>query len=1064
MDYGARLMEKDILQSIKLEISRNFRLMPYERIALHKVLGIVRSEQGMRILLQDLFRGPLIRESAIGVLKDFRSDEVMKVFRELLVADISIHEKLLILDHIEMFGSEQEIGLIIDLIKGEIGNEGEPQDISLLAKAFNVIRVIGAGSDEVYGFLRMNALNTTLPDRIRSLTLIGLSSFKDIALFETLLKEENNEISWAVYRSITLLCDNLMRTADESRTEEEQLYTYIPDKEDKVILDIRVLLGKKTADFEEYDNRVKTEFLAAMLSSNHREFIIYIMKALTSSSMELVERTLYLLFANVDRLRDPDKLFRNLISLSMDTQLQNNLIVEIFESYFVTIDESRKNLLLKDKIYNYIVVTLETFFETYRKEFMITNVAEKDFPENFRIIRRYILERLTPELKNRIVYYLQHEDRANIHKLMTAIADKIPFMEAEDADDFARLVEVLYDEDPKSRELSASRIDSIDFEKRYLRNRIVRLCELIGRLGIVNAAVTLVKILNYVKKYSDEHIFNAAAKCLSELNYSYMLGELELLLSAGGEEEHRMGVRFLSQFTDQRSLNILLEYLRERVGQGDDIVLSIMQIMITRDLAANMAANQVFKDVIQNNENAEIRRLAVLCIGRCGLEPDIEYLNSLFFSFADNPSKEAVVQAIGSIISVSTTINKRAVIGFLQEYLKDPGIRVRIYACSLLVSLGNRDALKIIRDMMIIKNKGIQRDILSILGNQKSTEIAYFLISLLREDYAISGDIVAVLGLMPPDDLREIDQFVVNIFKKYESPETDLLEQKRSQQMAEDDKAIKSLSTVTSTVLIVEIAGFADMLARMNLTDISMVTEKINALIISEFAATRGVVSSIGLGVVTGYYADAVNAAQAAMNIAARLRAYNETRAAVNRIHFKIQLMTGAQKLFRDELIFPPVEVFRMAASSRLTDRIIVDDPTRSLVLLNFYCEPVPDLVFKGLIAVSGYWEMVDRVNFLSTGESILNTFIKDEQERLKRQLQLDEELKKRKIVQRSPSALAYTQAIEDVGRKLKVDLNEISKYLERRVTDREVNANVSKMLNESYKRFMLEISKIVVD
>jgi hypothetical protein len=40
----------------------------------------------------------------------------------------------------------------------------------------------------------------------------------------------------------------------------------------------------------------------------------------------------------------------------------------------------------------------------------------------------------------------------------------------------------------------------------------VRLCELIGRLGIVNAAVTLVKILNYVKKYSDEHILQRGGK------------------------------------------------------------------------------------------------------------------------------------------------------------------------------------------------------------------------------------------------------------------------------------------------------------------------------------------------------------------------------------------------------------------------------------------------------------------------------------------------------------------------------------------------------------------------
>ncbi|HPB83403.1 MAG TPA: hypothetical protein PK200_15295, partial [Spirochaetota bacterium] len=398
-------MEKDILQSIKLEISRSFKLMPYERISLHKVLGIMKSEQGFAVLLGDIYKGTIIRQSAISVLKNYDDPQVLAIFVELLGKPLGIEEKIDMLDYVGRNGGEREVPVVLDIVRDNIDENGNAADYTLVAKCMNVLSLVGRGSDEVFNFFRNMALDRGLAAEIRSLAIIGLSSFKNIPLFEELLKDDNEEIFGSVYRSIALLCNNLMREMESSRTEEEQMFTYTPEKEDKVVLEIRVLLGKMTIHFESFPNRVKAEYINAMLSSNHRELIIYAMKALTSNDSVLIERTLYLLYANVDRLRDPDKLFRNLISLSMDTDRQNKLIVEIFESYFTSLTENRKNILLTDKIFNYIIVTLETFFETYRKEFMVTSVAEKDFPENFRRIRHYILERLTPELKNRIVYY-----------------------------------------------------------------------------------------------------------------------------------------------------------------------------------------------------------------------------------------------------------------------------------------------------------------------------------------------------------------------------------------------------------------------------------------------------------------------------------------------------------------------------------------------------------------------------------------------------------------------------------------------------------------------------------
>jgi hypothetical protein len=52
----------------------------------------------------------------------------------------------------------------------------------VLLHAFNVLRAIGGGSDEVKIFLETTALNKKLTESIRALAIISLSAFKDIVV------------------------------------------------------------------------------------------------------------------------------------------------------------------------------------------------------------------------------------------------------------------------------------------------------------------------------------------------------------------------------------------------------------------------------------------------------------------------------------------------------------------------------------------------------------------------------------------------------------------------------------------------------------------------------------------------------------------------------------------------------------------------------------------------------------------------------------------------------------------------------------------------------------------
>ncbi|MGV7927982.1 MAG: hypothetical protein AB2L13_03585 [Spirochaetota bacterium] len=147
-------MEKDFLQSLKVEISRSFKLAPYERMAFHRLLGIVKSENGTRILLRELEQEPFVRESALLVLKDFDNQEVGRALLDFVNGgETSVLEKLCALENVERFGSSEHLDSVLEFIgKYETDNS----QIEAIEKAFSILRIHGADSQDVLEFIKKN--------------------------------------------------------------------------------------------------------------------------------------------------------------------------------------------------------------------------------------------------------------------------------------------------------------------------------------------------------------------------------------------------------------------------------------------------------------------------------------------------------------------------------------------------------------------------------------------------------------------------------------------------------------------------------------------------------------------------------------------------------------------------------------------------------------------------------------------------------------------------------------------------------------------------------------------
>ena len=111
--------------------------------------------------------------------------------------------------------------------------------------------------------------------------------------------------------------------------------------------------------------------------------------------------------------------------MNVEQDRDNELVVRIFRRYFSGNEKSRTYTLFRDKMFSYISATLEAFFETYRREFMIPDVVDNSLPENFRRVKNYILRKMNPEQKRRLLGGFANEGKDFARRLLPNMSEWI---------------------------------------------------------------------------------------------------------------------------------------------------------------------------------------------------------------------------------------------------------------------------------------------------------------------------------------------------------------------------------------------------------------------------------------------------------------------------------------------------------------------------------------------------------------------------------------------------------------------------------------------------------------
>jgi len=1071
--------DKNFLQSIKLELSRNFKLDPYERIAFHKIIAHAKSNAGRDILIQEIDRGGDIRISALNALSEFQDPSLVPVFASILAKDPLDEELFIILNFLYHNGTANEINSLVEFIERIISNirhdedefrplvellekkEGNNKKALIIREAFNVLKKIG-GDDPAFHKYITGIINNPESDTVILEGAINAASvLKSTNIFEELLKRNNDNISYHVFLSIYNL--NLTFAIDKVGDDfDSNLNPVINNEKDmsddeKLLLNIKVLLGKITSRYDSFSNKTKNAYLNAMLSCNHRESIIYAMKGLESRDDDLIRKTFFSLYCNITRLRFPEKILRNLLTMSVEKNENNRLIIDIFIKFFSERNSSRSDILFRDKLFGNITSTLDGFFEAYRREFMIPDITENSLPENFKKIRAAILRDLNPEQKRKLMADIVSDEKDLPKKILKSLAEYIPYIDESGQEALSMFIDLIVGEDKVSRENTAARIDSVDFEKRYLQSRIIRLCSIVSVLGITDAANSMVYIYNYLKKFPDKEIFDAVVYALCRINYSYMLSEVEIMLTAGSPQEQLRAVSLLPLFTEKRLINILIDFIKNHSALDNEVGRGIVSILVDQNIKSNVNAIEVFKLVIENNQNPEIRSIAIKGVGNCCVTEDIEYLNDLFYKVKERSLKESAVKGIYSIIAHKSDFDKKQLILYVQEYMKEPDIKVRIFSCMILIRLGNKDAFRSIKEMLIIKNKLIQREILSILRDIRTPDFYFFLVSLLKEEFGISEDIIHLLRKLSSDELKEVESFIINLFRKFELPAA------KPGAGPKDINKLVNLTTKRFTVLYLTIENFDSLIGGMNIYELTEFYFKIDSIILKPVIENNGKISDKDSSRLTAWFDSPENSITAASIIAGRLNELNSSLIYEKNINARIVIVADNFNVLEDEIFNYTLEKLNRYGDLPLLNAIVIDEETAKNVSNSFYSTHLAELLYSGELSDRMHFELMGPVNFAEKAFYMLEAKQAEILRAKEAQEQIESQLKNLRTENRSLTSIAIAGELDNIGIKLKVEFDEIEKYIYKRSTDKELNKNVRIMLNNIYNLYRVEISKLTI-
>ena len=381
-------------------------------------------------------------------------------------------------------------------------------------------------------------------------------------------------------------------------------------------------------------------------------------------------------------------------------------------------------------------------------------------------------------------------------------------------------------------------------------------------------------------------------------------------------------------------------------------------------------------------------------------------------------------------------------------------IKVRIYSSVILANLGSADGLSHIQDMMVIKNRSIQRSILNLNRGINSLEFSFFIISLLKIEYGISNDIISIISHLSDDDLKEINGFIINIFRKYQAPELETIGAKAQSKIVNFPDLKEEVVT----------SFHIDIIKKEQINNIVYSIEyniDIEKLLNQVIKKHDGIITKMSEFRTTAFFRDPIKAVDASKEIMKGLKKYNKNKNYAEHFHFLVNLITDSIQIINEEILSYREYKLINYNDILLSDLVVCDQKTYEAISEKYHGITIP---YLKTIQLENYYKILDTINFKEIATEIKEQIIIEEKEKIEEQKQIEADMKKLRLRSRPSSSVTLANDLDNIGKKLQVQLEDLERYIIRRSTDRELNKHVRRMIQDTNNLYTLEVSKLIID
>jgi len=238
---------------------------------------------------------------------------------------------------------------------------------------------------------------------------------------------------------------------------------------------------------------------------------------------------------------------------------------------------------------------------------------------------------------------------------------------------------------------------------------------------------------------------------------------------------------------------------------------------------------------------------------------------------------------------------------------------------------------------------------------------------------------------------------------------------------------------------------------------------RINTLLTPVLEEFNGSIARRSNTEIIACFSDASRAALAALGIESRMREYNSTLTVDRKMVVSVQMLTGTVKRIKGELIDYPDHKLIPASDRPAAAGVIIDHDSMEEISNAFSFRSIPAVMLGEQAGTCRYHELISQANSAEMSADIIAQIQVDEEKKREEQLRTEKEMKRLTQEQIPPSSAAIARDLEEIGNILKKQLDDIEQYAQRRSTDRELIRNLRKMLENTYNRYRVEISRLVI-